>query len=279
MAGPPGRSVTPRGLAPVFGVRVQEQPWEELLGRWWPRLLPGAAASATHGLIRSGHAVPSAACPRDRTTPGRARASPRLLGRAVAADPVRGPPRGALAGPAAWTRSPRRRWTTDWGARRRQRFAGWRAGRSGRRPRGALRRSGRPCRPGPARQRGRDPLPGSRLGNPGDARPRGNRTPRRRPGPCGRPPRPVAGHLRRRLGRDRSHHRRCPSRRGRGVRAAEGGVEATPPGRRWGSGPPVHGDEHVIKFAEVAPSRTRVERRTAWPQRPGRPRPDRSARR
>lgn len=25
--------------------------------RWWPRLLPGAVASATHGLIRTGHAV------------------------------------------------------------------------------------------------------------------------------------------------------------------------------------------------------------------------------
>jgi hypothetical protein len=31
--------------------------WRELLAKWWPRLLPGAIASATHGLIRTGHAV------------------------------------------------------------------------------------------------------------------------------------------------------------------------------------------------------------------------------
>lgn len=36
---------------------VHAEPWEEVLARWWPRLLPGAAASATHGLIRTGHAV------------------------------------------------------------------------------------------------------------------------------------------------------------------------------------------------------------------------------
>jgi hypothetical protein len=33
------------------------EPWDALLARWWPRLLPGAVASATHGLIRTGHAV------------------------------------------------------------------------------------------------------------------------------------------------------------------------------------------------------------------------------
>jgi hypothetical protein len=33
------------------------QPWREVLGTWWPRLLPGVAASATHGVIRVGHAV------------------------------------------------------------------------------------------------------------------------------------------------------------------------------------------------------------------------------
>lgn len=31
--------------------------WQTVLARWWPRLLPGAAASAAHGLIRTGHAV------------------------------------------------------------------------------------------------------------------------------------------------------------------------------------------------------------------------------
>ncbi len=34
-----------------------DRPWPELLARWWKRLLPGMAASATHGVIRTGHAV------------------------------------------------------------------------------------------------------------------------------------------------------------------------------------------------------------------------------
>ncbi len=34
-----------------------DQPWEELLALWWPRLAPGMAAAATHGVIRTGHAV------------------------------------------------------------------------------------------------------------------------------------------------------------------------------------------------------------------------------
>lgn len=40
-----------------FSERVRNEPWTELLARWWPRLVPGAVASATHGLIRTGHAV------------------------------------------------------------------------------------------------------------------------------------------------------------------------------------------------------------------------------
>lgn len=36
---------------------VHEEPWAQVLERWWPRLLPGALASAAHGLIRTGHAV------------------------------------------------------------------------------------------------------------------------------------------------------------------------------------------------------------------------------
>lgn len=31
--------------------------WRALLQQWWPRLLPGMAASATHGVIRTAHAV------------------------------------------------------------------------------------------------------------------------------------------------------------------------------------------------------------------------------
>lgn len=40
-----------------FTRSVTEQPWTEVLALWWPRLLPGIAAGATHGVIRVGHAV------------------------------------------------------------------------------------------------------------------------------------------------------------------------------------------------------------------------------
>lgn len=40
-----------------FGWLVHDQPWQDVLALWWPRLLPGAVASASHGLIRTGHVV------------------------------------------------------------------------------------------------------------------------------------------------------------------------------------------------------------------------------
>jgi hypothetical protein len=69
---------TPRGIDPIapeqwrdplgdpvrtgdwitfFDRRLREAPWREVLAVWWPRLLPGIAAGATHGVIRVGHAV------------------------------------------------------------------------------------------------------------------------------------------------------------------------------------------------------------------------------
>ncbi|GGM48627.1 hypothetical protein GCM10011608_36820 [Micromonospora sonchi] len=68
----------PRGIAPIvadewrdplgdpvrtgdwldhFDRELADAPWREVLARWWPRLLPGIAAGATHGVIRVGHAV------------------------------------------------------------------------------------------------------------------------------------------------------------------------------------------------------------------------------
>ncbi|MFI7547786.1 questin oxidase family protein [Actinoplanes sp. NPDC049599] len=68
----------PRGIAPIapeewreplgdpvrtgdwlafFDRAVRTEPWPDVLARWWPRLLPGIAAGATHGVIRVGHAV------------------------------------------------------------------------------------------------------------------------------------------------------------------------------------------------------------------------------
>ena len=40
-----------------FREEVASQPWREVLDTWWPRLLPGLVAAATHGVIRTGHAV------------------------------------------------------------------------------------------------------------------------------------------------------------------------------------------------------------------------------
>jgi hypothetical protein len=68
----------PRGITPVTGEdwrealgdmkrlgdwttfmlrEVELRPWRDLLAEWWPRLLPGITASATHGVIRVGHSV------------------------------------------------------------------------------------------------------------------------------------------------------------------------------------------------------------------------------
>ncbi|MGL5830119.1 MAG: questin oxidase family protein, partial [Angustibacter sp.] len=40
-----------------FERALAERPWADVLAEFWPRLVSGAAASATHGLIRTGHAV------------------------------------------------------------------------------------------------------------------------------------------------------------------------------------------------------------------------------
>jgi hypothetical protein len=40
-----------------FERAVASRPWTEVLAEWWPRLLPGIVAGATHGVIRVSHAV------------------------------------------------------------------------------------------------------------------------------------------------------------------------------------------------------------------------------
>jgi hypothetical protein len=40
-----------------FTRTLDERPWHDVLATWWPRLLPGIVAGATHGVIRVGHAV------------------------------------------------------------------------------------------------------------------------------------------------------------------------------------------------------------------------------
>lgn len=41
----------------LFAEQLREREWTQVLSTWWVRLLPGIAASATHGVIRVGHAV------------------------------------------------------------------------------------------------------------------------------------------------------------------------------------------------------------------------------
>ena len=40
-----------------FTRQLAAGPWPQVLATWWPRLLPGIAAGATHGVIRTGHVV------------------------------------------------------------------------------------------------------------------------------------------------------------------------------------------------------------------------------
>lgn len=79
----------PRGIAPIAPEEWREplgdpvrtgdwlaffdraghtEPWPDVLALWWPRLLPGIAAGATHGVIRVGHAVRAL---REQETPAR----------------------------------------------------------------------------------------------------------------------------------------------------------------------------------------------------------------
>jgi hypothetical protein len=44
-----------------FRGQLADAPWRGVLARWWPRLLPGLAAAATHGVIRTSHAARSLA--------------------------------------------------------------------------------------------------------------------------------------------------------------------------------------------------------------------------
>ena len=44
-----------------FRAQLAGEPWRDVLARWWPRLVPGIAAAATHGVIRTSHAARSLA--------------------------------------------------------------------------------------------------------------------------------------------------------------------------------------------------------------------------
>ena len=139
------RAGSPTGRRTSSG-RLPERPWQDVLTEWWPRLLPGIAAGATHPVIRVGHAVRTL-LDGDVNAPriSRARARPRLLGRpppaAARADP---PPRSCPR------RVPRPRWTPyrRWPTRVAGSATGWRSSpRSRLWPRAVRRRPGRGARP------------------------------------------------------------------------------------------------------------------------------------
>src|ERR1700744_6290455 len=44
-----------------LSAQLAEEPWRDVLARWWPRRLPGVPAAATHGIIRPSHAARSLA--------------------------------------------------------------------------------------------------------------------------------------------------------------------------------------------------------------------------
>ena len=46
----------------LFENELSESPWPEVVRQWVPRLAPAVMAAATHGLIRTGHAVRSLSC-------------------------------------------------------------------------------------------------------------------------------------------------------------------------------------------------------------------------
>ncbi|MGF1647849.1 MAG: questin oxidase family protein [Kineosporiaceae bacterium] len=82
-----------------FDRAVRGRPWRDVLATWWPRLLPGSLAAATHGLIRTGHAVRAL---REAETAPRLRELGQALGYWAArwqpmplADPRSGDPRAA----------------------------------------------------------------------------------------------------------------------------------------------------------------------------------------
>ena len=79
-----------------FRREVTGQPWRRVLGTWWPRLLPGVAAAATHGVIRVGHAARALLADGDDSRScRRAGPWPGLLGGPLAAGTRRRPQAGA----------------------------------------------------------------------------------------------------------------------------------------------------------------------------------------
>jgi hypothetical protein len=89
-----------------FEIELRERPWRDVLVEWWPRLAPGAIASATHGLIRTGHAL--RALSRKETCQRVSELGMALGYWAARSQPLPGaPPAGSLSPDEALARLPR----------------------------------------------------------------------------------------------------------------------------------------------------------------------------
>jgi hypothetical protein len=115
-----------------FVREVADQPWQQVLVTWWPRLLPGIAAGATHGVIRVGHAVRTLSAG-DQSPAAQAELAYGLAFWAARARPLPGftAPSGGLAADAALRGLPRLEDQTGLIAHRLDRLAdlrGWPAG-------------------------------------------------------------------------------------------------------------------------------------------------------
>src|SRR5580704_6712969 len=207
-----------------FTRQLAERPWRDVLVTWWPRLLPGIAAGATHGVIRTGHVVRTLLTSEDNAPTldelGHALAFWAARSRSV---PPAAAPAGQLDPQAALDAVPR--------VASQQ---GNLAARFGQ----LTQESGCPPRPGPgpARRpdgRGHAALPESRPRPPGPPGAHRHRPERRPARPAGLAGRPVGTEPDRGLDRQRGDLRRLrpsASRPARG-RPARGRRARTPPGR------------------------------------------------
>ena len=117
----------PRGIAPIepdqwreplgdpvrtgdwiafFERALREQPWRDVLAVWWPRLLPGIAAGATHGVIRVGHAVRSLLDAEASPSPSAPSPSAPSLSRSSPSSPSLSAPSPSSSGPLLLAPSP-----------------------------------------------------------------------------------------------------------------------------------------------------------------------------
>ncbi len=194
----------------LFERLLREEPWRDVLVRWWPRLIDGAIASATHGLIRTGHAV--RALLETPTAPRRAELA-HALGYWAARHqrlPVHPRPVGAADAALPWTLCPPSRpaagsapaWTTSPGPRPGRRP--WPASTHPSGSRGA-------CCPRCPGRRCRHPLPALGARQAGHAGARRDRTPSGRPRAAGPTSSPVGPDLRGVVGRCRSHQHHLPA--------------------------------------------------------------------